>query len=471
MQDCKIKIIKLEFYFRKNGEMNMLTRKTKKVLAIVLTAAVALPGMASGTLVSAKAKCTTKKMTLQAGKKKTIKIKGKVKKAKYMFKSSKPSIAKVNKKGTVTAKKAGKAVITIIEKKKAKKEIIGKVNVIVKNKKEVKKTMEPSTQPSMAPEATVSQTPAANASQSPVSAAPSAPAATATPSSTPTASPKTTPYNGPVASSKPKSFIDDSFDVPEDYAEELDGYTYAEPKTITYYSKVSEADRKAVVYLPADYDANKEYPIMYLLHGIGGSENEWKSGLPEYITGNLNKEGKIPEMIIVCPNQLVQVPGEKMPGYYLDPGRFVMFNRMVDELRTSLIPYMEENYSIMEGRDNHAIAGLSMGGRTSLYCGFYMLDYFSYIGAFEPAPGILPYNAEDGLFTEDTFKIPKEYQDTTLIMIQQGDNDNVVSDNPTKYHKALEKNGVRHMFNNVPYGHDWNAWREGLYNFARRVFQ
>lgn len=449
----------------------MLTRKTKKVLAIVLTGAVALPGMASGTLVSAKAKCTTKKMTLQAGKKKTIKIKGKVKKAKYMFKSSKPSIAKVNKKGTVTAKKAGKAVITITEKKKAKKKIIGKVNVIVKNKKEVKKTMEPSTQPSMATEATVSQTPAANASQSPVSAAPSAPAATVTPSSTPTASPKTTPYNGPVASSKPKSFIDESFDVPEDYEEELDGYTYAEPKTITYYSKVSEADRKAVVYLPADYDANKEYPIMYLLHGIGGSENEWKSGLPEYITGNLNKEGKIPEMIIVCPNQLVQVPGEKMPGYYLDPGRFVMFNRMVDELRTSLIPYMEENYSIMEGRDNHAIAGLSMGGRTSLYCGFYMLDYFSYIGAFEPAPGILPYSAEEGLFTEDTFKIPKEYQDTTLIMIQQGDNDNVVSDNPTKYHKALEKNGVRHMFNNVPYGHDWNAWREGLYNFARRVFQ
>ena len=449
----------------------MLTRKTKKVLAIVLTGAVALPGMASGTLVSAKAKCTTKKMTLQAGKKKTIKIKGKVKKAKYMFKSSKPSIAKVNKKGTVTAKKAGKAVITITEKKKAKKKIIGKVNVIVKNKKEVKKTMEPSTQPSMAPKATVSQTPAANASQSPVSAAPSAPAATATPSSTPTASPKTTPYNGPVASSKPKSFIDESFDVPEDYEEELDGYTYAEPKTITYYSKVSEADRRAVVYLPADYDANKKYPIMYLLHGIGGSENEWKSGLPEYITGNLNKEGKIPEMIIVCPNQLVKVPGEKMPGYYLDPGRFVMFNRMVDELRTSLIPYMEENYSIMEGRDNHAIAGLSMGGRTSLYCGFYMLDYFSYIGAFEPAPGILPYNAEDGLFTEDTFKIPEEYQDTTLIMIQQGDNDNVVSDNPTKYHKVLEKNGVRHMFNNVPYGHDWNAWREGLYNFARRVFQ
>ena len=125
----------------------------------------------------------------------------------------------------------------------------------------------------------------------------------------------------------------------------------------------------------------------------------------------------------------------------------------------------------MEGRDNHAIAGLSMGGRTSLYCGFYMLDYFSYIGAFEPAPGVLPYSDEEGLFTEDTFKIQEEYQDTTLIMIQQGNSDKVVYDNPTKYHNTLDKNGVPHMFNKVPYGHDWNAWKEGLYNFARRVFQ
>lgn len=435
----------------------MLTRKTKKVLAIVLTGAIALPGLAADVPVSAKAKCTVKKMTLQVGQKKTIKIKGKVKGARYTFKSSKTSVAKVNKKGVVSAKKAGKAVVTITEKKKSKKKVIGKVKVTVKNKKEVQTTTEPTTTPVTSSAPTV----APSASATPV----------ATASVAPTASPKTTPYNGPVASSKPKSFIDESFDVPEDYAEELDGYTYAEAKTITYYSKVSEADRKAVVYLPADYDANKEYPIMYLLHGIGGSENEWKSGLPEYITGNLNKEGKIPEMIIVCPNQLVQVPGEKMPDYYLDPGRFVMFNRMVDELRSSLIPYMEENYSIMEGRDNHAIAGLSMGGRTSLYCGFYMLDYFSYIGAFEPATGVLPDSVEDGLFTEETFTIPKEYRDTTLIMIQQGKYDKVVYNNPTLYHEALEKNEVRHMFNTVPYGHDWSAWKEGLYNFARRAFQ
>lgn len=430
----------------------MLKKKAKKTIALILAGAVVLPGASSDVLVSAKAKCAVKTMTLEKGQKKTIKIKKKVKGATYSFKSSKSSVAKVNKKGVVTAKKVGKAVITVTEKKKTKKKTVGKVTIKVKEKSTVATTEQPSSSP------VTTSVPSPSASSA-TSAAPTA-TATATPAATPT-----------VASSKPKSFIDENFEVPEEFAEELDGYNYAEPTKITYYSNVSQANRRALVYLPADYDANKEYPIMYLLHGIGGSEDEWKAGHPEYITGNLNKEGTIPQMIIVCPNQLVQVPGEAMPSNDLDPGRFVMFNRMVDELRTSLIPYMEEHYSIMEGRDNHAIAGLSMGGRTSLYCGFYMLDYFSYIGAFEPAPGVLPYSAEDGLFTKDTFTIPEEYQETTLIMIQQGENDTIVYDNPTQYHNALEDNGVRHMFNVVPYGHDWSAWREGLYNFARRVFQ
>ncbi len=453
----------------------MLTNnRSKKAVALVLAGAMLVPGLCFDTSASAKAKCAVKSMTLYKGQKKTIKVKGKVKGAKYSFKSSKKSIAKVSKKGVVTAKKAGKAWITVTEKKKAKKKVVGKVKVTVKNK-----VTEPAVNPTASP-ANVTSTPVVSATPKATTEPTIVPTVTPTPVATPEATveptveptiaptPVTTPYNGPVASSKPKSFIDENFDVPEEYAEELDDYEYAEPQTITYYSKVSQADRNAVIFLPANYDESKEYPIMYLLHGIGGSEYEWKSGLPQYITGNLNKEGTIPEMIIVCPNQLVQIQGEEMPSYYLDPGRFVMFNRMVDELRTSLIPYMEENYSIMEGRDNHAIAGLSMGGRTSLYCGFYMLDYFSYIGAFEPAPGVL---GADGLFTQENFTIPEEYQDTTLIMIQQGDADEVVWDNPTKYHEALEENGVPHMFNCVPYGHDWDAWREGLYNFARRVFQ
>lgn len=441
----------------------MFTSKTKKVTAVLLAGAVVLSGMCSDMQVSAKAKCAVKKMILEKGQKKTIKVKGKVKGAKYSFKSSKTAIAKVSAKGVVTAKKAGKAVITVTEKKKAKKKTIGKVNVIVKNK--TKTT--PQSDATTAPAVTVAP------SNAPSAAPSKAPAAT--PTVTPSAAPQKTeePTATPVAtpSSKNKEFIDEEFDVPEDYYDEADDYTYMEPQKITYYSKVSEADRKAVIYLPANYDAGKKYPILYLLHGVGGDEDEWKGGHPERIVGNLVRAGKCPEMIIVCPNQVVVEPGGKDPGQALSQARFNAFNRTLEELKTSLIPYMEENYSIMEGRDNHAIAGLSMGGRNTLYCGFNMLDYFSYIGAFEPAPGVLPYNAEDGLFTEESFTIPNEYQQNTLIMIQQGEFDNVVNDYPTIYHNALVKNNVRHMFNVVSYGHDWKAWREGLYNFARRIFQ
>ena len=90
----------------------MFTNKTKKRVAILLAGAIVLPGVVSESFVFAKAKCTVKKMTLEAGQKRTIKIKNKVKGAKYIFKSSKPLVAKVNAKGMVTAKKAGTALIT-----------------------------------------------------------------------------------------------------------------------------------------------------------------------------------------------------------------------------------------------------------------------------------------------------------------------------------------------------------------------
>ena len=450
----------------------MLTSKTKKVTAVLLAGTVVLSGMCSADMqVSAKAKCTVKKMVLEKGKKKTIKVKGKVKGAKYSFKSSKAAIAKVSAKGVVTAKKAGKAVITVTEKKKAKKKTIGKVNVIVKNKAKTTPQSETTTAPavtavpSIAPTAVPSIAPTVAPSQTPAATPVVTPSAAPQKTEEPTAAPVATPF------SKNKEVIDEEFGVPEDYYDEMDDYTYMEPQKITYYSKVSEADRKAVIYLPVNYDAGKKYPILYLLHGVGGNEDEWKGGHPERVVGNLIRAGKCPEMIIVCPNQVVVAPGEKDPGQALSQARFNAFNRTLEELKTSLIPYMEENYSIMEGRDNHAIGGLSMGGRNTLYCGFNMLDYFSYIGAFEPAPGVLPYNAEKGLFTEESFTIPNEYQQNTLIMIQQGEFDNVVNDYPTIYHNALVKNNVPHMFNVVSYGHDWKAWREGLYNFARRIFQ
>ena len=134
------------------------------------------------------------------------------------------------------------------------------------------------------------------------------------------------------------------------------------------------------------------------------------------------------------------------------------------------MPYMKENYPIAEGRANTAIAGLSMGGREALYIGLTMPDTFGYIGGFEPAVGVLPYDREDGLFTEGTLKLPDEYNDRTYILICKGTKDTTVGDAPLNYHNALTKNGTPHAYYTVDFGHDHSAWKNGLYNFVRRIF-
>ncbi len=458
--------------------------KTKcvKTMAVLLSGAMllqltALPHISA----AAKPKLKTKKLSIKVSEKKKIKVKN-AKKAKLVFKSKKPAIAKVSKKGVVTARKAGKTTITVKMKKGKRMISLGKVSVTVK-KASAKKPKQP-TEPTFLPPEMVSPSPSPASGTTvpatqPAATQPAAtqPAATQTPATTPTPSPTPVPTPLPEwakddpAASSVKSFVDENYEVDEDYEEALDGVKYSEAQKFTYYSQIAQKERPANIILPANYDENKEYNVLYLLHGVGGWEGEWLQGNPEYIVGNLVALGKTKEMIIVIPNQIVQVPGEKMPSNYLDPGRFVMFNRFLQEMETSLVPYIEDHYNIKPGRDNHAIAGLSMGGRNSLYVGINMLYYFGYIGAFEPAPGVLPYSAEDGLFTKESFTIPEEYRTKTLLMIQQGDADKVVYDNPTQYHNALVENGVDHIFYNVPYAHDWKAWKDGLYNFTRRIFQ
>ncbi len=270
--------------------------------------------------------------------------------------------------------------------------------------------------------------------------------------------------------SKPKSFIDSNYNTPADFDAKKAGVTYGEIKTVTYYSHVAEMDRKATVILPPNYNASKKYPVLYLLHGIGGSEVEWLDGKPNEIVSNMVAAGTAKEMIMVLPNQCVRHKSEANPAH-LSLEQFAMYNRMLDDLKTSLIPYIEKNYPVKAGRDNRAIAGLSMGGRNAIYIGVKMVEDFAYTGAFCPAVGVLPYWREDGLLTTQTLTIPQEYRKNTLYMIVEGDGDTVVGDSPKQYSTTLKNNGFDHIYYNWPGGHWWGPWKNGLYNFARRIFQ
>lgn len=263
-----------------------------------------------------------------------------------------------------------------------------------------------------------------------------------------------------------------TYDVPEGFDMVQEGVTYCEMKEITYDSKTTGTTRKANVILPPGYSEDKEYPILYLLHGIGGDHNEWKGGEPVNVISNLLAVGEAKEMIVVMPNVRARADDTGNPQDIYTLEHYKAFDNFINDLRDDLMPFMEANYAVAKGKENTAVAGLSMGGREALYIGFSMPETFGYIGAFCPAPGLLAYTnfgvAEDGLFTKETFTLPEGSDN--FVMIVAGKSDNIVGVFPSTYHATLEENGIEHVYYETEGGHDFNVWKHGLYNYVKSIF-
>ena len=280
--------------------------------------------------------------------------------------------------------------------------------------------------------------------------------------------------------SRPKSLGDDDFSTPTGFDTKKPGVEYGEIKTITYFSTTTESNRNATIILPPKFDENKKYPVLYLLHGIGGNEREWLGGNPNEIINNLVAEGKTKEMIVVIPNLRARHRSVERAPEMMSVETFREFDNFLNDMRDDLMPYIEQNYPVLSGRDNRAIAGLSMGGRSALHVGINLIDLFAYIGAFTPAVGVLPYTREAGLFTKETLTLPREYSGNrenrrntinTLIIITKGSTDGVVGNNPAEYSNVLKENEIEHIYTVTDGGHDFNVWKNNLYNFARRIFR
>ena len=249
-------------------------------------------------------------------------------------------------------------------------------------------------------------------------------------------------------------------------------------QTVTYPSKTTGADRLCHVILPAGYTEEKTYPVLYLLHGIGGDHNEWLGGNPLEVIGNLAGAGEATEMIVVIPN-VRAMKEDAIPQEVYGPVNIAAFDNFINDLRDDLMPFIAANFSIKTGRENTAIAGLSMGGRESLFIGFSMPETFGYIGAFSPAPGLLPLSfpgmgdrpAFPGQFTEEQLSFKKGVPAPYFIMMCNGEQDEIVKLCTASYEAAFNKNGVEHLYYTMPGGHDFTVWRNGLYQYAKRIFK
>lgn len=264
--------------------------------------------------------------------------------------------------------------------------------------------------------------------------------------------------------------------VPNSYNRKQDGISYGTVEKNTYYSTVTECNRQCNVLLPQGYSPNKKYPVLYLLHGINGDEDQWLTGTSgQEVIGNAIASGAAVPMIIVFPNvRAARNNWEPQTDLdYFSDLNFRGFDNFINDLRDCLMPYIESHYPVLTGRKNTAIAGLSLGGREALYIGVKMQSSFCAVGAFSPAQGVVPmlfFPKNYVLLKAKQFVFSKEYQPSPLL-ISVGTDDHIVYDAPLDYAKTLSKNKMPHLFYYVPGEHDRVVWENNLYQFIIRLFK
>jgi enterochelin esterase-like enzyme len=233
--------------------------------------------------------------------------------------------------------------------------------------------------------------------------------------------------------------------------------------TVFYPSKTVGVNRKTLVYTPPGYSRKKKYPVLYLLHGIGGDEKEWlKHGQPQVIFDNLYADKKIEPMIVVLPNGRA-MKDDRAGGNIFDSARVQAFAVFEKDLLNDLIPFIEKKYPTYTDREHRAVAGLSMGGGQSLNFGLGNLDKFAWVGGFSSAPNTkLP---------EVLVPNPAEAKaKLKLLWISCGDADGLVSFS-RRTHDYLYAKDVPHIFYMEPGGHDFKVWKNDLYMFSQFLFK
>jgi enterochelin esterase-like enzyme len=249
--------------------------------------------------------------------------------------------------------------------------------------------------------------------------------------------------------------------APEGFDKPREGIAHGKIETVEYNSTTVGVNRKALVYTPPGYSSDTKYPVLYLLHGIGGDEWEWnRGGHPATILDNLLADKKAVPMIIVLPNGRAQ-PNDRAEGNVMASAP--AFAKFEGDLLKDLIPFIDAKYSTKAGREDRALAGLSMGGGQSLNFGLAHLDTFAWVGGFSSAPNTRP--------PEELAPDPaKVAQMLKLLWVSCGDRDDLIFISQ-RTHVYLKEHNVPHIWHVDSGGHDFGVWKNELYLFLQRIFQ
>ena len=297
--------------------------------------------------------------------------------------------------------------------------------------------------------------------------------------------------------------------APQGFDEPRQGIATGRVERVEYTSSVTNGKKPAMVYTPAGYSASQKYPVLYLLHGIGGNETHWPGpGRAAAILDNLIADKKTVPMIVVMPHgrssnepetafggrggrgargAAPQAPaaGGAQAGAGAPPaagdgraagaapgGRggngmaveFTAYAAFERELLADLIPFIESKYSVQADREHRALAGLSMGGGQSLNFGLGNLDTFAWVGGFSSAPNTMPpaQLLRDAAIARQKLK---------LLWVSCGDQDSLFNISEG-VHKHLTEQKVPHIWHvDVGGAHTFPVWKNDLYHLSTLLFR
>ena len=248
---------------------------------------------------------------------------------------------------------------------------------------------------------------------------------------------------------------------PEAFKTERDRVPHGKMEMVEYESKTVGTTRKMQVYTPPGYTNETKYPVLYLLHGIGGDETEWQRfAAPNVMLDNLIADGKAVPMIVVLPNGRAQKNDRAEGNVFESAPAFAVFER---DLLDDVIPFIESKYSVDTNREKRAIAGLSMGGGQSFNFGLGNLDTFAWVGPFSAAPN----TKKPAELVPDIAAAKSKLK---LLWISCGNKDGLIRISQDM-HQFLKKNEIDHIWHVDGHGHDPQHWSSSLYWFCQSVFQ
>ncbi|MBR4771898.1 MAG: esterase [Bacteroidales bacterium] len=245
---------------------------------------------------------------------------------------------------------------------------------------------------------------------------------------------------------------------------------------IWYPSPIAGFDRRMTVYTPAGYEANTKtrYPVVYILHGIGGDEDSWLThGRAAQILDNMIASGKVKPMIAVFTNgNISQQAAVHQTGNGYIHQTTMLPKTMEGTFETAfneVVNFIDKNYRTIAKKQSRAICGLSMGGFHSLYISANNPDLFGYVGLFSAAVGVTDESVSP-IYQNLDAKLAKQFAGKPFYYIACGDSDFLYQANK-EYMAKLDKAGYPYTYLETDGGHIWRNWRIYLTEYLPLIFK